>query len=113
MKELGIMEILLLLFIFALFALPTLLMTRSQRKRMEEAKQLQAAIAPGDKIISVSGFHGTVVAGNEETVDLEIAPGVVVTMERVGVYKRIEEEVEPAEYRDEPTVEDLQEQKDN
>ena len=113
MKELGIMEILLLLFIFALFALPTLLMTRSQRKRMEEAKQLQAAIAPGDKIISVSGFHGTVVAGNEETVDLEIAPGVVVTMERVGVYKRIEEEIEPAEYGDEPTVEDLQEQKDN
>ena len=113
MKELGIMEILLLLFIFALFALPTLLMTRSQRKRMEEAKQLQAAIAPGDKIISVSGFHGTVVAGNEETVDLEIAPGVVVTMERVGVYKRIEEEVEPVAYRDEPTVEDLQEQKDN
>ena len=52
-------------------------------------------------------------AGNEETVDLEIAPGVVVTMERVGVYKRIEEEIEPAEYRDEPTVEDLQEQKDN
>ncbi|MFC3797459.1 preprotein translocase subunit YajC [Corynebacterium tuscaniense] len=89
------MEILLLLFIFALFALPTLIMSRSHRKRVEEAKQLQSSIEPGDKIISVSGFHGTVVAGNEETVDLEIAPGVVVTMERVGVYKRVEEPATP------------------
>lgn len=100
------MEILLLLFIFALFALPTLIMSRSHRKRVEEAKQLQSSIVPGDKIISVSGFHGTVVAGDEETVDLEIAPGVVVTMERVGVYKLIRKRVEP-------TIEDLQEQKDD
>lgn len=86
------MDFLLLLLIFAVFALPTLLLSRSNRRRVEQAQQMQAAVKPGDRIVTVSGFHGTVVSGAEATVELEIAPGVVVTMERAGVL-RVEEPV--------------------
>lgn len=89
------MDFLLLLVIFAVFALPTLLLSRASRKRAAQAQEMQASVKPGDRIVTVSGFHGVVVAGDTETVDLEIAPGTVVTMERAGVL-RVEQQLKPA-----------------
>lgn len=85
------MEYLLLLLVFVLFALPGLLLSRTNRKRVEKARAVQAAAKPGDRIITVSGFHGEIVAAGETTVDIELAPGLVATMEREGVYKVLEE----------------------
>lgn len=85
------MEYLLLLLVFVLFALPGLLLSRTNRKRVEKARAVQAAAKPGDRIITVSGFHGEIVAAGESTVDIELAPGLVATMEREGVYKVLEE----------------------
>ncbi|MCT1684347.1 preprotein translocase subunit YajC [Corynebacterium appendicis] len=84
------MEYLLILLIFVLFALPGILLSRSNRKRVEKARAVQSAAKAGDRIITVSGFHGTIVSAGETTVELELAPGTVVTMEREGVYKVIE-----------------------
>ncbi|QPK82466.1 preprotein translocase subunit YajC [Corynebacterium qintianiae] len=84
------MELIFLLLILALFMLPTFLMMRGQRRRQAEMDQLQVSVQPGDKIVNVSGFHGTVVAAGEETLQVEVAPGTVVTMERAGVLRRVE-----------------------
>lgn len=92
-----VMELLLLLFVFALFALPTIFLSRSNRKRLEQARQMQASVKPGDAIVTVSGFHGVIVAGTDTTVDLELAPGVVVTMEREGVLRPVEDQQENQE----------------
>lgn len=43
----------------------------------------------------MSGIHGTVASAAEQTLDVEVAPGTVVTMDRAGVMRR----VEPAELR--------------
>ena len=89
------MEYLLILLVFVLFALPGILLSRTNRKRVEKARAVQAAAQPGDRIITVSGFHGRIVAAGETTVDIELAPGLVATMEREGVYKVLD--AQPAE----------------
>ena len=54
-----------------------------QRKRVQaQAQAMQESLVPGTPVMTTAGLHGTVVRLGEETVDLEIAPGVVVTFAR-------------------------------
>ena len=56
--------------------------------QMQEMQTLQAALEPGDVVMTTSGLRGTVVdASYEETVDLEIADGVVTTWVRAAVQR--------------------------
>ena len=73
--------ILLALAVLLLFVLPA-----RQRKRMQaQAQALQESLAVGTPVMTTSGIYGTVVALAEKTVDLEIAPGVVVTFARPAI----------------------------
>ena len=73
--------ILLATFAVVLFVLPA-----RQRKRMQaQAQALQESLAIGTPVMTTSGLHGTVTALGEKTVDLEIAPGVVVTFARPAI----------------------------
>lgn len=89
------MDFLFVILILAIFLLPSLLMMRSQKKRQRKVEEMQSSISPGDRIVNVAGFHATVVEHNGESLLVEIAPNVVVTMETAGVMKRVEES--PAE----------------
>jgi preprotein translocase subunit YajC len=82
------------LLILLLF-IPIFLSGRRQRRQMQEMQALQAALEPGDVVMTTSGLRGTVVdASYEETVDLEIADGVVTTWVRAAVKSKTD--VEPA-----------------
>jgi preprotein translocase subunit YajC len=73
--------ILIALMVVLLFVLPA-----RQRKRMQQqAQTLQESLTVGTPVMTTSGLHGTVAALAEKTVDLEIAPGVVVTFARPAV----------------------------
>jgi preprotein translocase subunit YajC len=48
------------------------LIIRPQRKRDKEAKEMLASIAKGDKIVTIGGIHGTVVAIREQTVVVKV-----------------------------------------
>lgn len=82
------MELLSILLILGLFVLPPLLLMRSQRKRAQEVQQMRASIVPGDAIVTVAGVHGTVVGVSGDVLQVEVAPGVVVSMDLAGVLKR-------------------------
>jgi preprotein translocase subunit YajC len=83
------MELLFPLLILALF-IPIFLSGRRQRRQMAEMQQLQAALEPGDVVITTSGLRATVVdASFEETIDLEIADGVVTTWVRAAVREKV------------------------
>jgi preprotein translocase subunit YajC len=57
-----------------------------QRKRMQAQSQaMQASLTPGTPVMTTAGLHGTVVGLGDATVDLEIAPGVVVTFARQAI----------------------------
>jgi preprotein translocase subunit YajC len=73
--------ILLALAVVLLFVLPA-----RQRKRMAEKQQsLQQSLAVGTPVMTTSGLQGTVARLGDGTVDLEIAPGVVVTFVRQAI----------------------------
>jgi len=66
------------------------LSSRRQRRQMHEMKSLQASLEAGDVVVTTSGLRATVVdASYEETIDLEIADGVVTTWVRAAVREKV------------------------
>lgn len=75
-------------FPFVLMVLAVLLFVLPQRARKRaqaQALAMQNSLAPGTAVMTTSGLHGTVARLGEGTVDLEIAPGVVVTFTRAAI----------------------------
>ena len=75
------------------------LMLPAKRRRTAHA-DMQDSVVTGDEIITAGGLHGQVKGLDEEanTVQLEISPGVVVTLDRravAAVAHEVEVEVEP------------------
>ncbi|MEI8104973.1 MAG: preprotein translocase subunit YajC [Actinomycetes bacterium] len=52
------------------------------RKRQRSHAAMQDAVVPGDEIITAGGLHAAVVEAGETDVRVELAPGVVVTLDR-------------------------------
>ena len=74
------------LIMLALLAVVLFVLPARQRKRLQEKNAaMQASLAVGTPVMTTSGLHGTVAGLTETTVDLEIAPGVVVTFVRQAV----------------------------
>ncbi|MEV1289892.1 preprotein translocase subunit YajC [Micromonospora sp. NPDC049679] len=65
-----------ILMIALLFGVMYFMMIRPQQKRRREAEQMQSSIGPGDEIVTIGGLYGTVASVDDETVVLEVAPGV-------------------------------------
>ncbi|MFC6145236.1 preprotein translocase subunit YajC [Corynebacterium nasicanis] len=82
------MDILLLVLIVAVFILPSFLMMRSQRRRQGEMQAMQSSLGVGDRVVTVAGIHGTIVGARETQVEVEIAPGVQVTMDRIAIMRQ-------------------------
>ncbi len=85
----DITSLLFALLILVLF-IPIFLSGRKQRRQMAEMQALQASLEPGDVVMTTSGLRGTVVdATYEDTIDLEIADGIVTTWVRAAVREKV------------------------
>ncbi|MER6595298.1 preprotein translocase subunit YajC [Micromonospora purpureochromogenes] len=65
-----------ILMIALLFGVMYFMMIRPQQKRRREAEAMQSALAPGDEVVTIGGLYGTVTGVDDDTVLLEVAPGV-------------------------------------
>jgi preprotein translocase subunit YajC len=65
-----------ILMIVLLFGVMYFMMIRPQQKRRREAEQMQSSIGSGDEVVTIGGLYGTVSEVDDETVILEVAPGV-------------------------------------
>jgi preprotein translocase subunit YajC len=86
------------LILIVVFGAAWLLFVLPARRRKMSHAAMQDAIGVGDEIITAGGLHGRVMAFEEDTVKVEIAPGVVVTLDRravAAVAREVEVEVEP------------------
>ncbi|AGF72617.1 preprotein translocase subunit YajC [Corynebacterium halotolerans] len=81
------MDLILILILLAVFLLPSFFMMRNQRKRQAEIQTLQNSLNIGDRVVTAAGLHGTVAGIRETEVDLELSPGVEVTMEKMAVVR--------------------------
>jgi preprotein translocase subunit YajC len=64
--------------------------SRRQKKAMQATINLHESLTVGDRIHTTSGLQGTIMGLGDDTVDLEIAPGVVTTWMKLAVRDRIE-----------------------
>jgi preprotein translocase subunit YajC len=63
--------------------------SRRQKRAMQATIDLHESLQPGDRVHTTSGLEATVVAIAEDTIDLEIAPGVVTTWMKLAIRDRI------------------------
>ncbi len=58
---------------------------RQRQRHFAELKQMQDALQVGSHVMITSGIHGTVTVIADDTIGLEIAPNVVITVARAAV----------------------------
>ncbi|MDO5097824.1 MAG: preprotein translocase subunit YajC [Corynebacterium sp.] len=85
-------SVFLLIVVLALVALPSFIIQRKQRKHLEKIRQIQDSVVIGDTIVTTAGLHAVVRGISEDTVELEIAPGVVSTWEKYAILRNITQE---------------------
>lgn len=67
------------------------LLLRPNRNRQQQMARMQAELAPGARVMTTAGLHATVVAVEDDSVLLEIAPGVQTRWARAAVAKVLTE----------------------
>ena len=77
-----------LIMMVAIFAIMWLFMIRPQQKKQKKIREFQNALKEGDKVVTGGGVYGTVkrVNAQENTIDIEVARGVVITVAKGYVF---------------------------
>ncbi|MDK8894739.1 preprotein translocase subunit YajC [Corynebacterium sp. MSK006] len=86
------MDMILLLVLLLILIAPSFFMMRKQRRRQNEMTQMQANLQVGQRVVTASGMHATIVGLEGDQVALEIAPDVITTWERIAVIRTVDEE---------------------
>ena len=87
-----------LFFLIILIGAAWVLLMIPARRRRASHEAMQDSVEVGDEIITAGGLHGVVKEIEEGTAKVEIAPNVVVTLDRraiAAVASEIEVEAEP------------------
>lgn len=72
-----------------------LLLIRPQQRRVRQHQQLVASVRAGDEVVTAGGIFGTVRGLDDETLLLEVAPGVELRVLRGAVSRRMGDDVDP------------------
>lgn len=76
------------------------LVIRPARKRQQELSATQSSVETGAEVMLGSGIYGTVVSVDDDTVQLEVAPGTHVKVARQAVVRVVEPAGTPGEPAD-------------
>ena len=68
-----------------MFALMYFLLIRPQQKRAKDHKKVLSELKKGDEVVTNGGIVGKITSVDETFVDLEIASGVTVKVQKQGV----------------------------
>ncbi len=86
-----------LLALLITFGLMWVLLILPQQRRMKAHQAIVASLQPGDEVVTAGGVYGTITSVDEETLAVEVAPGVVLRILRSAVSQRIAPFEEPDE----------------
>ena len=70
------------LFFAAIFAIFYFLLIRPQQRQKRERETILGSVKRGDRVVTTSGLHGTVVGLSEHTMTLKVADQVKVDFDR-------------------------------
>ena len=91
------MEIVSLLPLFIILGAFMFFASRRQRKAMQATIDLHESLRIGDAVHTTSGLQATITGITDDTVDLEIAPGVITTWMKLAIRDKIQPEIEDTE----------------
>ena len=77
-------------FFAAIFAIFYFLLIRPQQRQKRDRERMLAAIKKGDRVVTSSGMHGTVLGLNEHTVTLRVADQVKLEFDRGSIGRILE-----------------------
>lgn len=86
-----------LLLTILMIAIGWFFLVRPQQERLREQKAMVAALVAGDRIITAGGIHGIIARVDDDTLLVEVAPGVQITLARQAVSRRIDPSSEPGD----------------
>ena len=79
------------LLLIILFALAWVLLILPKQREMKRHNELVASLRVGERVMTGSGFYGTLTEVGPDTVRLELAPDLEVTVARRAVAARVDE----------------------
>lgn len=68
--------------------------SRRQKKAMQATVNLHDSLVVGDEIMTTAGLFGTITDVSDGKVDVELAPGVVVTMLKLAVKEKVSDDLD-------------------
>jgi preprotein translocase subunit YajC len=74
-----------LLLLVLAFVVLVILPMRSRNRAVQKTRDMQARLTPGVEVMTTSGLFGRIASVGDDTVQLEVAPGVVVRWARAGI----------------------------
>ena len=74
-----------LLLLAGAFVVLVVLPMRARSRALQQARQLQESLSVGTEVMTTSGLYGRVAGVDEETVDLEVSPGVSVRWAKAAI----------------------------
>jgi preprotein translocase subunit YajC len=80
------------IFLVGMMLLFWFVVIRPQKKAQSRHRDLIGALVPGDEVVTVGGVYGTVKRVRENSFELEVADGLVLTFDRRAVRKRQDED---------------------
>jgi len=72
------------------------LLVAPQRRRQRQQQQMLQELHAGDEILTAGGFYATVLEVGDDRIQVELSPGLQVTLDRRAVAERLTED-EPEE----------------
>ena len=76
----GMIMIIAMIVIFYFF------MIRPQSKKQKEIKKAREAMQKGDAVVTAGGIHGKIKELNDNTILMEVAPGVSLKVDKASVF---------------------------
>lgn len=75
--------------ILLMFGVLYFIMIRPQMKRQKEAKAMLDALSKGDEVVTIGGVLGKITKLSDNYIDLEVAKGVEIQVERGAIAKSL------------------------
>jgi len=91
-----------------IFVIMWLFMIRPQQKKQKELEKQRNAMKAGDKVVTAGGIHGKIEKVQDETMQIEIAKGVSIRIDKSSVFA----EPAPAPKKDEKPAKKEEETKE-
>jgi preprotein translocase subunit YajC len=92
--------------IILLFAVMYLLVIRPQQRRVRDHASFVSSLRYGDDVVTAGGIFGTITSLSDDTVSLEVAPGVSLKVLRSSVTRKIGDEAPEIESIDDESIDD-------